>query len=107
VDRSDLETLRRRLRGRRGFVSGGRRNRISRERVFVKSYVQLDQSDSDPQFRSNILFIEHLAYPEYDRKHLVRFRSISLSCQGYGLKLLEYGVVDSTKVFFQSIGWPA
>jgi len=59
---------------RRSHISGGRRNRVGRERLFVKSYVQLDQSLRDPQFRSNVLFIDRLAYPEYDGKHLVGFR---------------------------------
>jgi hypothetical protein len=59
---------------RPGYVSGGRRNRVSRERLFVKSYVQLDKSERDPQFRSNVLFIDRLVYPAFDRGHLVSFK---------------------------------
>ena len=51
---------------RRGFVSGARRNRISAERLFAKTYVQLDQSSRDPQFRSNVLFIDRLVQPQFD-----------------------------------------
>ncbi|MCJ7767148.1 hypothetical protein MUP79_01990 [Candidatus Bathyarchaeota archaeon] len=59
---------------RKGFISGGRRNRVSRERLFAKTYVQLDSSERDPQFRSNVLFIDRLVYPGFDEKQLVRFR---------------------------------
>jgi len=51
---------------RKGFVSGARRNRISAERLFAKTYVQLDQSKRDPQFRSNVLFIDRLVQPQFD-----------------------------------------
>jgi hypothetical protein len=51
---------------RRGYVSGVIRNKISLERAFVKSYVQLSQAKSDPLLRSNVLLIDRLAYPEYD-----------------------------------------
>jgi len=55
---------------RAGYVSGARRNRISAERTFVKSYIQLGQSKRDPQFRSNVLFIDRLAYPQFDTPRL-------------------------------------
>jgi len=55
---------------RKGFVSGARRNRISAERLFMKTYVQLDQSARDPQFRSNVLFIDRLVQPQFDRSRL-------------------------------------
>lgn len=51
---------------RSGFVSGAIRNRISPERLFVKTYVQLSQAEYDPQLRSNVLFIDRLVYPKYD-----------------------------------------
>ncbi len=52
--------------GRRGYVSGAIRNKISLERAFVKTYVQLSQARSDPLLRSNVLLVDRLAYPEYD-----------------------------------------
>ena len=55
---------------RKGFVSGARRNRISAERLFAKTYIQLDQSRRDPQFRSNVLFIDRLVQPQFDRSTL-------------------------------------
>jgi hypothetical protein len=54
--------------GRRGYVSGAIRNKISLEKVFLKTYVQLSQAKSDPMLRSNVLLIDRLAYPEFDRK---------------------------------------
>jgi hypothetical protein len=50
----------------RGYVSGVIRNKISMERTFVKSYIQLSQAKSDPLLRSNVLLVDRLAYPEYD-----------------------------------------
>ena len=47
----------------RGDVSGAVKNRIIQEQLFVKSYVQLDRSKSDDQFRSNVLFIDRLYHP--------------------------------------------
>lgn len=54
------------LENRAGFVSGALRNRIIPERVFLKSYIQLAQATIDPKLRSNVLFIDRLAYPEFD-----------------------------------------
>jgi hypothetical protein len=56
------------LKKRPGYVSGAIRNRIIPERLFVKSYVQLSQAKSDPQLRSNVLFIDRLVYPDFDLK---------------------------------------
>ncbi len=55
-----------------GYVSGAIRNRIIPERLFLKSYVQLSQSQHDPQLRSNVLFIDRLVYPEFDLKDQAR-----------------------------------
>jgi hypothetical protein len=61
--------------GRQGYVSGAIKNKISLEKAFVKTYVQLSQAKSDPMLRSNVLLIDRLAYPEYDCKpeSVVRF----------------------------------
>jgi hypothetical protein len=53
---------------RRGYVSGAIRNKISLEKAFVKTYVQLGQARSDPLLRSNVLFVDRLSYAEYDCK---------------------------------------
>ena len=53
---------------RSGYVSGAIRNKISLERAFVKTYVQLSQAKTDPLLRSNVLLVDRLAYPEYDCK---------------------------------------
>jgi len=53
---------------RRSFISGAIRNKISLEKAFLKTYVQLSQAKSDPMLRSNVLLIDRLAYPEFDYK---------------------------------------
>lgn len=53
---------------RHGYVSGAIRNKISLEKAFVKTYVQLSQARSDPRLRSNVLLVDRLAYSEYDYK---------------------------------------
>lgn len=52
--------------GREGYVLGARRNRISLEKTFLKSYVQLSQAASEPRLRSNVLLTDRLVYPEFD-----------------------------------------
>lgn len=59
---------------RGGFVSGAIRNRITPERVFLKTYVQLDEAKTDPQLRSNVLFIDRLVHPEFDGEHTMPFK---------------------------------
>jgi hypothetical protein len=49
-----------------GLVSGARRNQISLEKTFAKSYFQLCQAESDPKLRSNVLLYDRLIYPEFD-----------------------------------------
>jgi hypothetical protein len=60
---------------RKGYVSGAIKNRMSLEKAFLKTYVQLSQAKSDPMLRSNVLLIDRLVYPEYDYKseNLVEF----------------------------------
>jgi hypothetical protein len=52
--------------GRKGYVFGARRNRISLEKTFLKTYVQLSQAVTDPMLRSNVLLTDRLVYPEFD-----------------------------------------
>ena len=51
---------------REGYVSGAVKNRIILEQMFVKSYIQLDKSKSDDQFRSNVLFIDRLYHKDLE-----------------------------------------
>ena len=51
---------------RRGYVSGAIKNKISLEKAFLKTYVQLSQAKTDPMLRSNVLLVDRLVYPEYD-----------------------------------------
>jgi hypothetical protein len=53
---------------RQGYVSGAIKNKISLERVFLKTYVQLSVAKSDPMLRSNVLLIDRLTYPDFDSK---------------------------------------
>src|SRR2546430_3447327 len=48
------------------YVGGAIRNKITPERLFLKSYIQLSQTAYDPQLRSNVLLLDRLAYPEFD-----------------------------------------
>jgi hypothetical protein len=52
----------------KGYVSGVIKNKISLEKAFLKTYVQLSQAKVDPLLRSNVLLIDRLVYPEYDCK---------------------------------------
>ena len=52
--------------GRKGYVFGARRNRISLEKTFLKTYVQLSQAAKDPRLRSNVLLTDRLVHPEFD-----------------------------------------
>ncbi|UCE11806.1 MAG: hypothetical protein JSW61_07705 [Candidatus Thorarchaeota archaeon] len=47
-------------------VSGARRNQISLEKTFVKSYFQLCQAATDAKLRSNVLLYDRLVYPNFD-----------------------------------------
>jgi hypothetical protein len=62
---------------RKGYVSGAIKNKISLEKAFLKTYVQLSQAKSNPLLRSNVLLIDRLAHPEYDLKpeSTVRFQN--------------------------------
>jgi hypothetical protein len=51
---------------RPGHVLGAIRNRISLEKTFLKTYIQLAQATKDPLLRSNVLLIDRLVYAEYD-----------------------------------------
>jgi hypothetical protein len=56
------------VQNRRGYVSGAIKNRVSLEKTFLKTYVQLSQAKTDPMLRSNVLLTDRLVYPEYDYK---------------------------------------
>lgn len=51
---------------RADHVGGARRNHISLEGAFLKSYIQLTQAATDSKLRSNVLFIDRIAYPGVD-----------------------------------------
>jgi hypothetical protein len=75
--------------GRKGFVSGAIKNRMSLEKTFVKTYVQLAQAKSDPMLRSNVLLTDRLVYPDYDYKP----ESILSLCNEFGGALEPLEVV--------------
>ncbi|MBS7633729.1 hypothetical protein KEJ15_09015 [Candidatus Bathyarchaeota archaeon] len=52
----------------KGYVTGAIKNRISMEKTFLKTYVQLSEARTDPILRSNVLLVDRLVYPEYDCK---------------------------------------
>ena len=51
---------------RKGYVGGAIRNKITPERLFLKSYIQLSQTAYDPQLRSNVLLLDRLVHPDFD-----------------------------------------
>ena len=51
---------------RKDHVLGARKNRISIEKTFLKTYIQLSQAASDPMLRSNVLLIDRLTHPQHD-----------------------------------------
>jgi hypothetical protein len=53
---------------RRGYILGAIKNRVSLEKTFLKTYVQLSQAKTDHMLRSNVLLTDRLVYPEYDYK---------------------------------------
>jgi hypothetical protein len=63
---------------RPGYVSGAIRNRITPEKTFLKTYIQLSEARTDPRLRSNVLFIDRLVYPRYDLRTdtLIRFKQV-------------------------------
>ena len=50
------------------YVRGARKNKITMERLFLKTYIQLQEAEHDSKLRSNVLLIDRLAYPEYDMR---------------------------------------
>ncbi len=48
-------------------VAGAFKNLISAERMFVKSYIQLWNSEEDPHFRSFVFSYDRPCYPGYDK----------------------------------------
>jgi len=53
---------------RKGYVSGAIKNKIGLEKIFLKTYTQLSQAETDPMLRSNVLLVDRLVHPEYDYK---------------------------------------
>ncbi|MGQ9510108.1 MAG: hypothetical protein ACUVTN_12060 [Thermodesulfobacteriota bacterium] len=47
-----------------GYVRGAIKNKISPEKFFLKSYIQLVKAGSDPKLRSNVLAMDRLVYEE-------------------------------------------
>jgi len=50
------------------LVSGARRNQISIEKTFLKSYFQLCEAKTESKLRSNVLLYDRLVYPEFDTR---------------------------------------
>ena len=51
------------------YVRGAIRDKISPERLFLKSYVQLLEASTEPRLRSNVLCIDRLVYPDHDLRN--------------------------------------
>lgn len=57
-----------------GYVGGAIKNRIIPARLFLKTYIQLSQTEYDPKLRSNVLFIDRMVYPNYDFREDTNFK---------------------------------
>ena len=51
---------------RKGYVSGAVKNKITHSKLFLRSFVQLEQAKTNPILRSNVLSIDRLVYPSLD-----------------------------------------
>ena len=51
---------------RKGYVSGAIKNKITPSKLFLRSFVQLEQAKTNPILRSNVLSIDRLVYPSLD-----------------------------------------
>ncbi len=56
------------LKKRKGYVSGAIKNKITTNKLFLRSLVQLEEAKTDNRLRSNVLFIDRLVYPQFDIK---------------------------------------
>ncbi len=56
---------------KKDLVSGARRNQISLEKTFVKSYFQLCEASSEPKLRSSVLLYDRLVYPGFDDDQVI------------------------------------
>jgi hypothetical protein len=54
---------------RKGYVSGAIKNKITTNKLFLRSFVQLEQAKSENRLRSPVLFIDRLVYPQFDIKN--------------------------------------
>jgi hypothetical protein len=51
---------------RKGYVSGAIKNKITTNKLFLRSFVQIGQAKTESRLRSNVLFIDRLVYPQFD-----------------------------------------
>jgi hypothetical protein len=51
---------------REGYVSGANKNKITPSQLFLRSFIQLEDSKRDRRLRSNVLAIDRLVHPEFD-----------------------------------------
>jgi len=65
---------------RKGYVSGAIRNKITPSKLFLRSFVQLEQAKTDPMLRSNVLSIDRLVYPNFDVTSDINHDDNILSC---------------------------
>ncbi len=63
-------------------VKGAYKNVISGERMFVKSYIQLWQSDKDQTVRSHVFSYDRPCYPGLDKAYLTTYLKNKLQLSG-------------------------
>jgi hypothetical protein len=54
------------IKNRKGYLTGAVKNKITASKLFLRSFVQLEQAKTNPMLRSNVLSIDRLVYPSLD-----------------------------------------
>jgi hypothetical protein len=84
------------LKKRKGYVSGAIKNKITTNKLFLRSLVQLEEAKTDNRLRSNVLFIDRLVYPEFDIKNA---ESITEFIHDYGgIEKVDFLLFKDNKV---------
>ena len=65
---------------RKGYVSGAIKNKITPSKLFLRSFVQLEQAKTNSMLRSNVLSIDRLVYPSLDLRSTITDNDNILNC---------------------------
>lgn len=83
------------FKNRNGYVSGYIQNKIIPTKMFVKSYVQLQQSANNQLFRSNVMAVDRLVFSDYD---LSKENMIDFKHENFGEDKLSFILFKNNKI---------